>query len=424
MSPDQTTHANGFSRRPAWFTLLNRAWEATYPLGTRIRLEKDDLIRQARKKTGLKDFGSDFNDEPLDRLLDSIRHEAALHPVGRFITRERLTGLLSIRLRAEYFFSKHPEILRQELYPVWIIVGIQRTGTTKLHRMLSADPGHRIIPSWEVINPVPLDLRETGKDKRIAVARMSARALKLMSPGFYAIHPIEIFEPEEDVMLLEVSFMSTIPEAMMNVPSYASWLETTDQSGAYAYAAKLLKFLQWRQPARRWVLKSPHHLEFPGLVEKHFGDVHFIWPHRLIYESVPSFLSMVTYNHMIFSDHVDRNRITAHWVRKNGYMLEKAIEYRSKEDDDRKFTDIFYHDFIKEPVKELERLYRLDGGMTAGLAERFRQHEKDHPHRKYGTHRYSLEDFGLTEATIDRYTSHYQEFMKQLHERRQTAEVQ
>ena len=90
--------------------------------------------------------------------------------------------------------------------------------------------------------------------------------------------------------MLDVSFMSTTPEAMMHVPSYAQWLENTDQSEAYAFAAKLLKFLQWINPAKRWVLKTPHHLEFPHLIEKHFGKVHFLWPHRELQESVPSFL--------------------------------------------------------------------------------------------------------------------------------------
>ncbi len=411
-------------KRPIWFNLLNKAWGATYPLGTKVRLDKDDLIRQARKRTGLTSFGKDFWDEPLDRLIRSVNEEAKLHPVGRFITRERLIGLLDIRLRAEYLFEKNPAILDQELYPAWIIVGIQRTGTTKLQRLLSADPNHRVIPSWEVINPVPLDLRDQAKDKRISVAKTSARALKLMSPGFYAIHPIEVYEPEEDVLLLEVSFMSTIPEAMMYVPSYASWLETTDQTPAYAYMVKLLKYLQWVKPAKRWILKSPHHLEFPEVIVKTFGHVRFIWPHRNIYHSVPSFLSMVTYNHMIFGDHVDRDRITRHWVRKNGYMLERAMDFRKNAENDKKFTDIFYHDFIRNPIGELRRIYERNGGLGPDLERLFRIHEQSHPPRKYGTHHYSLKDFGLTEPDIDQYTARYQEYMLELYARQQPTEVQ
>jgi hypothetical protein len=59
----------------------------------------------------------------------------------------------------------------------------------------------------------------------------------------------------------------------------------------------------------------------------------------------------------------------------------------------------------------------MDGGLTPELAGRFEQHEIEHPYRKYGTHKYSLGDFGLTERDIDDHTRHYQEFIKTIHER-------
>ncbi len=413
MNSEYITSSGNFKKRPLWVSMLNGTWKPTYFLGTKIKLDKDELIKTAKKVTGLDDLGKDFSDEPLEKLLWSVNEEANLHPVGRFITRQRFVSLLSIRLRAEYFFKRYPEILDQPLYPAWIIIGLQRTGTTKLHRLLAEDPSHRVIPSWEIINPVPLTLDEKARDKRIAVAKTSVKAVKLMSPGFFAIHPIDVYEPEEDILLLDVSFLSTTPEAMMNVPSYAAWLETVDQSSAYAYSVKLLKFMQWKKPARRWVLKTPHHLEFPELIEKHFGEVHFLWPHRRVYESVPSFLSMVTYNHMIFSDKVDRQRIASHWVRKTGYMLDKALDYRSKNHNDSKFTDIWYDDLIRNSVKELSKIYVLDGGLKPELIRSFEMHEKEHPHRKYGSHHYSLSDFGLTENDIDQHTKHYQQFLSE-----------
>ncbi|MEI6681513.1 MAG: sulfotransferase [Bacteroidota bacterium] len=445
MPADKKSSIKQFSQNPLWFRGINGVWRNSYFLGTRIRLEKDDLIRSARKITGLTDLGKDFVDEPLERLLRSVNEEANLHPVGRFITRERFVSLLSIRLRAEYFFKKHPQILEQPLYPVWLIVGLQRTGTTKLQRLLAVDADHRVIPSWEVINPVPIDLdlydisgwdnraglqvRQGGqplplassaayphrKDKRISVANTSVRALKIMSPGFFAIHPIDAMQPEEDILMLDVSFLSTTPEAMMHVPSYASWLESTDQSAAYAYAAKMLKFLQWMKPARRWILKTPHHLEFPDLIEKHFGDVHFIWPHRNLYESVPSFLSMVTCNRMIFSDQVDERQVARHWVRKTGYMLGKAIDYRFKEGNETKFTDIDYRELLQDSIPALSQIYRQNGGLQPELVEKFRKHELANPHRKNGVHHYSLADFGLTGSDIDQHTMHYQEIFNRLY---------
>jgi hypothetical protein len=446
-------YPKSFRKPPLWFRGINAAWRSSYALGSEIKLDKDDMIKAARKKTGLQDLGKEFMDEPLERLLRSINQEAQLHPIGRFITKERFVGLLSIRMRAEYYFRKYPEILDQPLYPAWIIVGLQRTGTTKLHRLLSCDPDHRVIPSWEVINPVPmgtpppagktstpppapptkmgtpppappgktstpplappLKLGEGWVDpQRLKVAKLSVNALKYMSPGFFAIHPIDAHLPEEDILLLDVSFMSTTPEAMMQVPTYAQWLENTDQTPAYAFYVKMLKFLQWMNPAKRWVLKTPHHLEFIDLIEKNFEEVHFLWPHRTLYESVPSFLSMVTYNHMIFSDEVDAKAIGKHWVRKTGYMLDKALDHRLKGDNNQRFTDIYYKDLITDSEAEMRKIYATIGGLSDGLVHRFEQHEKEHPHRKHGTHNYSMGDFHLTASDIDHSTSRYQQFMK------------
>jgi hypothetical protein len=234
-----------------------------------------------------------------------------------------------------------------------------------------------------------------------------------MSPGFFAIHPIDAMQPEEDILMLDVSFMSTTPEAMMHVPSYSNWLENTDQSSAYAYAVKLLKFMQWINPAKRWVLKTPHHLEFPDVIEKHFGEVHFLWPHRNLQESVPSFLSMVTYNRMIFSNHVDERQVAGHWVRKIGYMLQKALDYRLKPGNDEKFTDIHYKKFITDSYGELSKIYQLNGGLSPELLDSFHRHETEHPHRKHGVHQYSLADFGLTGADIDAHTESYRTFIAQ-----------
>lgn len=417
--------------QPLWYRALNKSWVFTYPVGTKIKLDKDDLIRRARKLTGLKDLGQDFMEEPLGRMLASMNDEAHLSPAGRFISRERLVNLLSIRLRATEYFKRFPEILSQDLYPVWIIVGLQRTGTTKLQRLLAADPDHRVLPSWEAINPVPLDkpisdirpqvsgIRHPAyrnRDKRIRIAKTSVNAVRYISPGFFAVHPLDPLLPEEDVLLLDISFMSTTTEAMMEVPSYSSWLEGIDQTPAYVFYVKLLKLLQWLHPGKRWVLKSPHHLEFLDLIVRNIPDVKIIWPHRTIYESIPSFLSMLTYNHMIFSDHVDPHRIAERWIRKTGYALGKAVEFRKSGEHEKAFIDIDYRQLITESMKVMHKIYQMNGGLTPELRERFLRHEAEHPHQKHGIHRYDLADFGVDRQEIDRHTSHYQQFLSTIHE--------
>ena len=415
MNPEKKIEANHYKKQPWWFTALNKGWQGTYFMGTRTRLEKDDLIKAARKATGLSDLGSMFWDEPLERMLTSLNEEARLTPIGRFISKQRLINLLAVRLRAEDLFKKHPEILEQELYPVLVVIGLQRTGTTKLQRLLASDPDNRALMSWEALNPAPIKGDKDDGRNRIKVARTSEKALKVMSPGFFAIHPVEHLAPEEDVLLLDVSFMSQTAEAITHVPSYANWLEQTDQSLAYAYAVKLLKLLQWQRPAKRWVLKTPHHLEFLDLVDKHYGEVQYIWTHRNVYECIPSFLSMVSYSRVMFSDVVDKHEVTEHWVRKNGYMLDRALEFHEKNGHRIDFTDIDYKELVSDSLGVLHRIYGdRNEPVSSELEKVFNETNSTNHQGKYGNHVYSLDDFGIDEGFIDAYTKNYQEFQKEL----------
>jgi hypothetical protein len=399
-----------YGHKPWWFRSLNKAWLATYPLGTRQELDKDKLIRSARKITGLHDLGNDFHDEALERLLYSIRSEADLHPIGYFISRQRMINLLAVRLRAEELFKRHPQILEQPVLPAWVILGLQRTGTTKLHRLLAADEDNRVLASWEAINPVPLRPRNGRPDKRIAIARTSERALQIMAPGFFAIHPVEHTAPEEDILLLDATFMSTTPEATMNVPSYAAWLEKTDQSEAYAYLVKLLKLLQWQRGGKRWILKSPHHLEFMGLIDRHFPEVHFLWTHREVTECIPSFISMAAHSRVIFSNEANGQAIARHWIRKTGYMLDKGLEYRAQTRAKDQVTDIRYQELRDDSLSVLGDIYRHDGGLTPELLERFNKTERLNPMGKYGIHEYRLGDFGVGMEEVESSTASYRKF--------------
>jgi hypothetical protein len=411
MNNKRTVTSGSFKKKPLWFRIINSAWGSSYFLGTKIEISKDHLIKRARKQTGLNSFGYDIWEEPFDILIDSINHEAELHPVGRFITRERLTGLLAIRLRAEYWFKKHPEILEQELYPVCLICGLQRTGTTKLHRLLAADPENRVLAGWEAINPVPLNEDPAEIAQRMKAARISEKALRLMAPGFFSIHPVEYEKPEEDILLLDATFLSTTPEATMNVPSYAAWLEKTDQSHAYQYMVRLLKLLQYQRPAKRWVLKSPHHMEFLDLASKHFGRVHFIWTHRNILESLPSFISMVAHSQTIFSDNVSLESVARHWVKKTGYMLSKGIEFR-KSNARAEFTDVFFKDIVASPMGVLDQLYRDGLSISPELHQKFLDSDRQNAPNRYGTHVYKLEDFNLDSGELSRTVNIYGDFLK------------
>ncbi len=399
-----------FHKRPTYIQFLQSTLKA---LPT-IKLDKDLLIQMARKRSGLNNFGSGYWEEPLTILLQSIHEEAHPNPLGRFMLREQLVSRLEVRLRAEEWFRKYPEILEQEILPVWLIAGLQRTGTTKLQRLLASDPATRSLFSWESMFPAPLNEDWKSVEKRIPKTRTAERAMRFLAPNFFAIHPVEHLQPEEDVLLLDVTFMSTSWEAMLHVPTYASWLETADQLPAYEYESKLLKLLQWQRPGKRWVLKSPHHLEWLDVVHQVYPDVQVVWPHREVLECIPSFMSMCAHGRAMFSSTVDAREVGKHWLRKNSLMLKKALTYRAQYPE-AKITDVFYPNLVENALSQVARIYAdADLPWTVSLVHRFETTEaQSNPHR-YGVHQYQIEDFGLHETDVAQEVISYSSFLENL----------
>jgi len=396
-----------FHHRPGHVRMI----QTVLGLGPKLSLDKDLLIRMARKRTGKNDFGSGYWEEPLEILLRAIEEEAHLNPLGRFMVREQLVSRLEVRLRAEDWFKKHPEILSRELYPVWLIAGLQRTGTTKLQRLLSTDRASRSLFSWESMFPAPLSENWQEKDGRILKTKRAEGAMRFLAPDFFAIHPVEHLEPEEDVLLLDVTFMSTSWEAMLHVPSYAQWLEAADPTPAYAYEAQLLKLLQWQRPGRRWILKSPHHLEWLDVVHRVYPEVQIIWPHRPVEKCIPSFMSMCAHGRSIFGTSVDAEQVGRHWLRKNSLMLEKAIEFR-RQTPNARITDIFYRQLVEDPISQVERIYKdADLSLDEGLKRRFIDAESQSNPYRYGRHQYRVEDFGLNLEDIRKEVLTYSQFL-------------
>ena len=55
-------------------------------------------------------------------------------------------------------------------------------------------------------------------DRRVRKARTAEAALRYLAPELFAIHPVEADAPEEDIHLLDITFMSPAIDAIMRVP--------------------------------------------------------------------------------------------------------------------------------------------------------------------------------------------------------------
>jgi len=311
-----------------------------------------------------------------------------------------LVGLLATRLRVNDLFTRYPEIAKEKIQAPLVIAGLQRTGTTMLHRLLAADPDNRALLSWEAISPAPDPKQKTGeRDARIKQAEIAEKGLKYLAPEFFAIHPVEAEAPEEDVLLMEFALMSQVPEAMMRIPSYSAWLKTQNAKPVYQYLKKLLQLLQWQRAGKRWVLKTPAHLEHLDSLLKVFPDAKIIQTHRDPTRTTASFASMMTHGYGIFSDQIDAQEIAAHWHGNNARMMARALKVRAQKPES--FMDVSYYDLIKDPMPQVERIYNFAGlPITEAAKAAMQASRKTNKQNKHGKHRYELADFGLSHAAV------------------------
>jgi hypothetical protein len=106
--------------------------------------------------------------------------------------------------------------------------------------------------------------------------------------------------------------------------------------------------------------------------------------------------------------------VADHWVRKSGYLLSRALEFRKSDQNEKDFIDIFYEDLVDSSMDVLERIYERYGGIDPELRKRFEIAEIKNPQGKYGKHAYGLKDFNLTKSDIDGYTKEYKRFIIKL----------
>ena len=388
--------------RPLPIALFNRAGRMVERMGMGGSLQVERMVAAAKRKTGLTDFGDDWFMEPLNILVKSINQEAHLNTLGNMLQSTRIVSALSTRLRAEQLFNENPDILEIDIGKIILIAGLQRTGTTALHRLLCSNPKLRFLYSWEMLNPLPEpNEKQDNPRSRIKKAKFAGRAMRYMAPEFFAVHPIEHDAPEEDIFLLDLSFMSQAPEATMHVPTYANWLENQDQTPAYEYMHKMLKLMHWQRAGTAWVLKTPHHMEYLETIFNVLPDVYVVQTHRDPKKSIASFCSMVAHARGILSDCVDPADIGKHWIEKSIRLMQRSIESR-KQRKSSIFVDITYRDLIREPIEQLRKIYAASGiCFTENIQNNAKILANREKKDRYGKHIYHLQDFGIDEREIN-----------------------
>lgn len=313
-----------------------------------------ELKRRAVETTGLTDFGGDSFEEGLAVLLTSLSSEARLNGRGEAFIYDRINGYLTQRLHVEDWYRRYPEIEDTPILPPLIGLGLPRTGSTALSMLLAQDPGVRYLRKWESSQPCPPPSTVTGTDPRIPPDKGE------MIGSRYHV-PTDTHAPMECHELMALDFKSHLFQSFARIPTYSSWLiENADMHSAMRYQLRVMKLLQWGEPARPWRLKCPSHVLWLDAVDATFPDARYVMTHRDPTEVILSVADLYADITGSFTDHIDRPYIGALNVEHWSLGMERAVGFRADGADGR-FYDIDFRSMQSDPLGEVTGLYAWMG---------------------------------------------------------------
>jgi hypothetical protein len=369
------------------------------------------LAIRAQAEAGLEDFGDPWIFEHLDALIPALNREAALSPAGVQVAEGMLTRALVNRLRFVDLVKRNPEINNEKVSVAAVVVGLPRTGSTMLHRILASSPGMTGVRWYEAQNYAPFPGEARGDpEPRRAAAREILDYMLTAIPELMSIHPMDIDQPDEELIILGQLFSSTMIEGTYHVPSYARWLTEHDRIRPYRDLKQILKALQWQDPSRagsRWVLKTPGHLMALDAIAEVFPEATVVMTHRDPAETVPSYCSMEASLYSMVSDSITPAAIGAFWSGRLAELLGMFMQARERSTAGR-FVDVRYADLTSRPIEEASRVLAAAGvavtpEIRAGMDTWIEANRREHR----APHRYSAADFGLTEDEIRRRFADY-----------------
>ncbi|OMC57788.1 hypothetical protein A5747_01745 [Mycobacterium sp. IS-836] len=364
-------------------------------------LDADALHAQASSDTGLDDFGRDDYRERLDVYLGALRDIDGLHGAGVVNFYGQLLQLLKNRLLLTDLVGRHPEIDDIELQAPVVIAGLPRTGTTHLHNLLAAPPTFRTMPYWESVEPFPLP-QEAGLDPDPRRARMDVAisVLNTVMPHFALMHEMTTDHVHEEIQLLANDFSTMLFETLGDVPRWRDYYQAHDQTPHYEYLARQLKAMQFLRGGRRWLLKSPQHLEQVPVLNRVFPDSIVVFTHRDPVPVALSMIAMITYSARMHRSPVPVQRIASFWIDRLEDMLGALVRDRDTIGPDRSI-DVRFDHFMADELGVAERVYALAGEpFTEEVRAAIGDYLSGHQRGRLGNVETSCEMFGLTQEDL------------------------
>ncbi len=401
----QFTHAR--DSHAWWVRAVNAGFGSFAPVG---RPSSDIYWERAQRLNPAAGDPTPETRSALEQLTQSLNDDASLNFIGRIAAWLDCGRMAATHLRVEQALRDAPEVEETELPPPVFVLGLFRSGTTILHRLLGEDPDNRTLPHWESFDPVPTDEGPEARQRKLAGF---LRLADIVSPSIKAIHPMDAYQTDECRGMFTNVFRTPQFNVQYRVGGYVDWLLEQDATIAYRQHRRQLQLAYHHRPyGKRFVLKDPTHTFFVDAILRVFPNARFVFIHRDPVETLSSICSLHAYTRSVFSSDVDAHAIGTEIS--DSYMmrrLEAAVETVDRLPAGR-VAHVRAPDLGRDAVGTIAEAYRTLG-MELGEEARGAMHDYMQAKRENAgpRHIHTSEGSGLDPAAIrERFASYCARF--------------
>ncbi len=372
------------------------------------------LLAQATFETGLRDFGDGQFRGPLQAFVRFLNAAGGIGADDRRAAFGQMVQVLGWRLRLVEDGKRYPGIADERIEAPLIVIGFPRSGTTLLHALLAAAPGHRAPLYWEIARPSPPVSLAAPGDPRIAEGTRDVERWLADYAGFIAQHPY--FDaggetPMECESLLVYDLRNAYPTMFSKVPYGPVWAEEGADHEYYASHRRFLQHLQFGGPRRRWVLKGVEHQFRLSALLTAYPDAKLVWPHRDPVEVFGSLLAVISmvFKHSGTPAPADRRAFSLAMLDRFGQRVEKALADPASDGDS--VCHVTYPQLVANPAGVVRGVYEHFALPLDGLEAALRAWLDDPGNRsdRFGKWTYDLADYEVSADEVSERFAGYRE---------------
>lgn len=378
------------------------------PMPVKFADAEENLHETAVAQVGFEDFGEQDYLAGLRVLLRAIDTDLELNATGRKRVFATVLRALRGRLYSQKGWAGRPECLRTQIRAPLVIVGLPRTGTTTLQKLMSLDQQFQGLEYWLAPNPTIRPPRvewENNPNYRNAVASLEAADRE--DPMSRLIHDVVAGEPDECFHMMLQRFVHNTFGASLGTPSYDEWWMTQDETPNYYRHRDNLKLIGFNEPHKRWLLRNISHLLYLDSLLEVFPDANIILAHRDPVAVLPSVCSLIMIGRRaILGPAADAQQCGRREFELWKIGIERGLRVRDLHPD--RFLDVYFRDLVEDTMGTVRGIYQHFGLKLDEAAEQRMQAWLDaHSHTRPGFHKYTPEQYGLSAHEIRRKYADY-----------------